>query len=740
MTTSKQFFVSAPKSLESLLVEELRALGAADVSETRAGAYLSGGLDLAYRVCLWSRLANRVFMPLAECPAGNQDELYRGIKRIDWSEHLAPEGSLAVRFRAKHATGINNTHFGALKVKDAIVDQMRERHGARPSIDLEHPDVRVNVFLNDDTARVSLDLSGESLHRRGYRSVGVSAPLKENLAAAILLRAGWPEIAHAGGSLIDPMCGSGTLLIEAAMIASDWAPGVGREHFGFCGWRGNEYALWARLWDEAVNRRDKGFGKIPQISGYDVRRASVKAALENLERAGLAGKVRVERKTVRDVRPTPAGKGLVAVNPPYGERLGDEQEAARLYSNFGEVLKAHFQGWRVAMIVGNPELGFRLGIRSQKPVTLYNGALECKLLRFEVDPARFFTSKAKSADAAAEQRIDAIRQKAAGASLESGAGAEMLANRLRKNLKTLGRWARRSNAPCYRLYDADLPEYAFALDLYYGEKVWAVMQEYQAPKTIDSAKADARLADALGVTSSVLEIPREQLFLKVRRKQKNKDQYEKHGVSGRFHEVTEGGSRFLVNFEDYLDTGLFLDHRPTRLMIRDLAKGKRFLNLFAYTGTATVHAAAGGASGTTTVEMSSTYLDWARKNLRLNGLDGTAHEFIRADCLDWLDREASAPVAKRRRYGLIFLDPPTFSNSKRMEATWDVQRDYTDLIKKAASLLDDDGLLIFSTNYRRFKMDAGALTELKLDNISAATIPQDFARNSKIHQCWRIRR
>jgi 23S rRNA (guanine2445-N2)-methyltransferase / 23S rRNA (guanine2069-N7)-methyltransferase len=312
----------------------------------------------------------------------------------------------------------------------------------------------------------------------------------------------------------------------------------------------------------------------------------------------------------------------------------------------------------------------------------------------------------------------------------------MFANRLRKNLKNLGKWARREGIDCFRVYDADLPEYALAIDLYHGEKRWAHVQEYQAPKSVDPEKAMQRLQEALTVLPEVLEIPRGQVFFKVRRRQKGTAQYEKLADAKHFHEVREGNCRLLVNFADYLDTGLFLDHRITRQMIETEAKDKRFLNLFAYTGAATVHAAVGGARTTTTVDMSKTYLEWARRNMALNGLRDKAHQFIQADCTRWLESEAKRA---KLRFDLIFLDPPTFSTSKRMEDKFDVQSDHVALIRNAMALLEEGGLLVFSNNFRRFKLDETALSDLNIEEISTKTLPKDFARNPHIHRCWHIR-
>ncbi|QSB01726.1 bifunctional 23S rRNA (guanine(2069)-N(7))-methyltransferase RlmK/23S rRNA (guanine(2445)-N(2))-methyltransferase RlmL [Methylomonas sp. EFPC1] len=725
-------FATTPKAMEGILANEIKALGGQNVREKMAGVAFEGDLALAYRICLWSRTANRVFLPLSSFEVKSQQDLYDGVKKINWFEHIKPDDSLAVSFSSKNNPAINNTHFGALKVKDAIVDQMRAKFNKRPNIDTDRPSIRVNVYLHNETAQLSLDLSGESLHKRGYRDVNIAAPIKENLAAAILLRAGWPKIAEQGGSLLDPMCGSGTMLLEGAMIAADYAPGLQRDYFGFLGWKKHDAALWQSLLDEAKQRRDTGLSKMPVIVGFDQDRRTVVAALQHVENAGLVGKIHIERRDIADATAAESWpKGLIACNPPYGERLGDETETSELYRRFGEVLKQRFVGWQVAMIISNPELGFRLGVRSQKPITLFNGALECKLLRFNIEEQTFFEPKAKSQ----QERIEQISRRTETEQPDNQ--AEMFANRLRKNLKKIGKWAKQNQVSCYRLYDADLPEYAVAVDVYQGDKTWVNVQEYESPKTIDPAKANQRLAGAMVEIPKVLEIPKEQVFLKIRRKQKSTDQYEKQGESGRFHIVEEGGCKFWVNFEDYLDTGLFLDHRPIRLMIQKQAKGKRFLNLFAYTGSASVHAAVGGAASSVTVDMSNTYLDWAKRNFDLNGIQGD-HKLLRANCVEWLAEQAGAK--DKVQFDLIFLDPPTFSNSKKMDEAFDIQNDYLHLLRNAVALLAPEGVLYFSTNFRRFKLDKQALADLQIEDISAKTIPEDFARDQKIHYCWRITR
>ncbi|MCC7091137.1 MAG: bifunctional 23S rRNA (guanine(2069)-N(7))-methyltransferase RlmK/23S rRNA (guanine(2445)-N(2))-methyltransferase RlmL [Nitrosomonas sp.] len=725
-----QFFATTPKALEGILANEIELLGGRNVRQKLAGVSFQGDLEIAYTTCLWSRVASRILLLLGSFEVKSQQDLYAGIQRLNWFEHLNPSDSLAVSFSSKNNPAINNSHFGAQRVKDAIVDQMRTRYNERPSVDTEHPSIRINVHLQDDTAQLSLDLSGESSHRRGYRDTNIVAPIKENLAAAILLRAGWPDIAKQGGSLLDPMCGSGTLLIEGAFIAGDIAPGLQRDYFGFLGWKQHNAKLWQTIFEQAQQRRTIGLRALPVIVGFDQDRHTVTAALQHIENAGLTGKIHIEKRDIASASSAESwSKGLIACNPPYGERLGDEEQVALLYRRFGETLKQRFMGWQAAMIIGNPELGFKLGIRSQRPITLFNGSLECKLLRFNIEENAFFEPKTHSQ----QERIEHIQRRAHAE--QSDQQADMFANRLRKNIKRLAKWIKQHHVHCYRLYDADLPEYAVAVDVYHGDQTWVNVQEYEPPKTIDPAKANQRLAAAMAVLPQVLDVPTKNIYLKIRRKQKNTDQYEKQGDSRHFHIIEENGCKFWLNFEDYLDTGLFLDHRPLRLLIQQQAKDKRFLNLFAYTGSATIHAVNGGAISSVTIDMSNTYLAWAQRNFVLNGIRGN-HTLVRANCLEWLSHQAHAH--QKAQFDLIFLDPPTFSNSKKMDEAFDIQTEHVALIRDTMALLSSEGILYFSTNFRRFKMNHEALSKYCIEDISKKMIPEDFARNDRIHYCWKF--
>ncbi len=712
-----RLFVTVPRGMELLLAEEAKLLGAQAVTPTRAGVSIEGDLGVAYRLCLWSRVASRVLLFLHAFTADDPDALYAGVQAVDWREHMDKQGTLAVDFNATESRN-KHTQYGALKVKDAIVDQFRDRTGERPSVDLEQPALRVNVNVHKNLARLSLDLSGQSLHRRGYRDSPVLAPLKENLAAAILLQCDWPVRAAAGASLVDPMCGSGTLPIEAAWMAGDVAPGLLRSYFGFLGWRGHDVQLWQATLAEAEERRAAGAERRWTVTGYDVDRTAVRAALANIARAGLAGRIHIERKELNGIQASGKVPGLVVVNPPYGERLDAESSLPKLYSDIGAVCKRYFPGWRLALFTGNTDLLHRIRLPQAQSWQAFNGALPCRLVQYQIP---------------ATETVPALVESSPG-DLQT-AGVEMFANRLRKNWRQLSRWAQRNSVACFRLYDADLPEFAIVVDFYSGEDRWVHVQEYRAPATVDPVKAAARLAAALSVIPEVLSLTPEHVFFKVRERQKGTAQYRKLGTDGAFQVVHEGDCRFLVNFTDYLDTGLFLDYRPVRELIHRQARGKRFLNLFAYTGTASVAAAHGGAASTTTVDLSTTYLDWARQNLVLNGFSGSNHTFVQSDCREWL---ATAGSHAGDRYDLILLDPPTFSNSKRMDGTLDIQRDHPVLIRHALALLKPGGELIFSTNRKHFRLDTEVLSSWSTDDVSRQTVAEDFRRSPTIHRCWRI--
>ena len=694
-------FASTARGLEELLKTELEALGAVDCQVVQGGVHFQGDTRLLYQSLMWSRLASRIMLPLGQCSVYSDLDLYLGVQAIPWTEIFTPDATFAVHFSGLNDE-IRNSQYGALKVKDAIVDSFTRKNLPRPNVDRENPDLRINVWLNKETAHISLDLSGEGLHLRGYRDGTGMAPIKETLASAIVMRSGWVP----GTPLLDPMCGSGTLLIEAAMLATDRAPGLHRGHWGFNGWLQHDDAVWKEVKAEAQTRARKGLAAYEsRFYGSDVDARVIERARSNARRAGVGELITFEAKDVAQLsNPLPKGPyGTVISNPPYGERLESEPALIALQSLRGRTLKTQFGGWNLSLFSASPELLSCLQLRADKQFKAKNGPLDCVQKNYHL----------------------AENDGSGAVSL-----AEDFANRLRKNLKKYEKWARQEGIECYRLYDADLPEYNVAIDRY-GE--WVVVQEYAPPKTVDAHKARQRLFDIIAATISVLGIAPNKLVLKTRERQKGKNQYQKMAEKGDFLEVQEYNARLWVNLTDYLDTGLFLDHRIARRMLGQMSKGKDFLNLFAYTGSASVHAGLGGARSTTTVDMSRTYLEWAERNLRLNGLTGRAHRLMQADVLGWL-RESD------EQFDLIFIDPPTFSNSKRMEDAFDVQRDHLRLMTDLKRLLRKGGTIMFSNNKRGFRMDHDGLAQLglKAQEITQKTLSQDFARNRQIHNCWLI--
>ncbi|MGD9158273.1 MAG: bifunctional 23S rRNA (guanine(2069)-N(7))-methyltransferase RlmK/23S rRNA (guanine(2445)-N(2))-methyltransferase RlmL, partial [Desulfobacteraceae bacterium] len=699
MESTYSFFATAPKGIESVLVKELNDLGAVRVKQIRAGASFSGDLQLGYRACLWLRTANRVFLVLDSFKADTIDDLYDGIRHINWSDHMSSENTFAVDFHSNQSI-VKHTHFGALKVKDAIVDQFREKYNIRPSIDTSLPDLRINVHMNRKKVTVSLDLSGISLHKRGYRSDKGLAPLKENLAATILIRSGWPEISRKGGGFIDPMCGSGTLPIEAAMIAGDMAPGLLREYFGFLKWRQHKPEVWQMLVDEAEEIELERRPDIPPIIGYDQDAGAIKDSIANMERAGLHGLVHFEKRTLSDLAPHPGtidNPGLMVVNPPYGERLGRPDDLKKLYTGLGIKLRSSFGGWHAAVFTGNSKLAKAVNIKPARTDKFFNGNIACDLIQYHV-----------STDLTEALLTSAGLVHSRSSVYQPSEEIKMFENRVKKNLKRLKSWRTQNSVSCFRVYDRDIPEYAVAVDIY---DQWIHVQEYKAPKSISPETAMNRLKDIVFILPSIFDVPAENIFLKQRHKQKRTSQYGKQSDLSKTSLVNESGLTFEINLESYIDTGLFPDHRLTRSMIEQMAGGKRFLNLFSYTATATVYAARGGALSTTSVDKSNTYTRWAKKNMRLNGFDQDRHVFHSADCLSWMKKE-------KTRYDLIFLDTPTFSNTKKTGSSFDIQKDHPDLILSAVNLLTDDGTLIFSNNYRQFKMDLKTLRHLRIEDIT----------------------
>lgn len=790
-----EFYATCGSGLESLLAAELKEQGLVKVQTAGAGVRFHGNLAAAYRACLWSRVANRVIMPIHAGAAASPEALYALVQEIDWADHVDVDGTLAVDFYTANSV-ITHSQYGALKVKDAVVDQFRDALGRRPNVERETPDLRINVYLFRDKARIAIDLSGSSLHRRDYRQAGGLAPLKENLAAALLLSAGWPAMVEQGLPLVDPLCGSGTLLIEAAMIACHQAPGLQRDYFGFLGWKGHDKEAWQSVREDALaTKRESPV----MIVGCDQDAQAVANCRLNLKQAGLSDAVTVQNLSLSAGRAEALlgiPGGLLMTNPPYGERLAGD---ASFYNELGRSLSRFYGGWECALFTAQEAPYARARLPLGKQLRARNGGIDCVLLMGRIPAtgkqAPALGSAASSVEATsssvAEGEVPAIlepvnRDDAAnaatvsplqeavhpqaalyrGRSAGSGvAGSEQataqvqtyqrpddlyvdatpFANRLKKNQRGLKGWLKQTGIRAYRLYDSDLPEFAVAVDIYAAEQqTHCVVQEYQAPATVNVAMAEARLKALMAIIPATLNIDASNIHLKVREVKSGLQQYEKRSAtSSKTSIVEEFGGLLEVNFSDYLDTGLFLDHRPVRKYIANNSDGIRFLNLFAYTATATVAAVTGGAASSVSVDTSNRYCQWAMRNLDRNGAAQQLHEVVRQDVFHWLD-SAALGIQASALFDLILLDPPTFSNSSDIEDDWNVQRDHVKAIDACLKVLAPGGTLIFSNNYRRFKLDRALLENsqrgIDIEDRCKWSIDRDFQRNSRIHQCWFIRK
>lgn len=730
MNTSSRlntYWVTCADGLEQLLEEEIEQLGS-KVTERKAGRLIiEGTLETAYRICMWSRLASRVLLPIHTYELERThdardvaEELYEGAISFDWSLIFAPQSTFAIRLHVEREIKVNS-QFATLRVKDGVVDAFMEAVGRRPSIDTKQPEITLYVLAGKTEHTYCLDLSGDSLHKRGYRRYMTDAPIKENLAAAILQKAKLKELNP--DIILDPMCGSGTFIIEALLILTDRAPGLVRR-FGFNGWHGHNRELWLKLKSEAAERHEQALAlPLPQFYAFDADWEAIKATRQNIMAAGfekLLDRIQIEERTLADWPDFNAEgkKALIVTNPPYGERLGDKASNRALYLGLSALLQQHFPNQHAAIIAAQIEQADVLAFYEPQTLRLMNGKLPIYI--------RFGTIK----PATVTQPFLANWQPQQFEPIE---GAEDFSNRLQKNMQTLKKWAVKENIYCLRLYDADLPDFNLAVDLY-GDRLH--VQEYAPPKKIDPEKAKKRFNLALAAIRAVTGLPRDAVFIKTRARQEGKSQYTKQSTASKRFIVQEGKAKILVNLTDYLDTGLFLDHRQIRLRIANEARGKHFLNLYSYTSTASLHAALGGAASTTSVDLSNTYLNWSKENFVLNGLTvdhaDQQHQFFASDCFEWLKEG-------HEQYDLIFIDPPTFSNSKKFYGTFDVQRDHVSLLKRAMNRLTSDGTLYFSNNYRGFEMDEEIPALFDVEEITQDTIGPDFKRNQKIHRAWRIR-
>ena len=746
---SLDLIITCADGLEAPLQTELTSFGIASDIKSTGRLAVTGTLRDLYTICLWSRVASRVLMLIKRKNINAEydvaEQLYGLAKSVDWTQQFSLEQTFAIRLSVDKRVAVSQ-QFAMLRIKDAIADTFNEVYDSRPNVDSKNPDFSVFATVNDKQAELYLDLSGTSLHRRGYRVAMTEAPLKENLAAALLYSAGWHKKNEQGdapfyNALIDPMCGSGTFIIEALLMHCDYAVGIDKaaNQFGFYEWQHHDDVLWKQMIDDAQMRFREALeiineqpDTLPLILGFDADSGAILATEKNLIAAGLQDllplldlETRALDRLSSILKPL-ADDGrlsnpLIITNPPYGERLGDEEMIKPLYQAIGLILQDSFAGSDINPMLGilaaNVEQVDILPIKEPKTLRCHNGAITV-YFRY----GTLIAGQTGNLVSRFEKR-----------EIEVEEGQDFI-NRLQKNLAKLKKLAKKDTVSNLRVYNADLPDFKVAVDLY-GDYVH--VQEYAPPKTIPPETAKKRFNLALMGIREVFGINREQIFIKTRARQSGNDQYSKQGNTekrGKFYVAREDGAYFYVNFTDYLDTGLFIDHRNMRARIKDNSRNKSVLNLFAYTCTASVHAALAGAKKVTSVDLSQNYLDWGKQNFALNGLNvsGNKYQFVAADIFEWIKDNTE-------QFDIIFIDPPTFSNSKKFQGTFDVQRDHSAIINRAMNRLTADGILYFSNNFTRFELDEQLTERYDVVDITQKTIGFDFDVKKPIHQSFEIR-
>ena len=746
---SLDLIITCADGLEAPLQTELTSFGITSDIKSTGRLAVTGTLRDLYTICLWSRVASRVLMLIKRKNINAEydvaEQLYGLAKSVDWTQQFSLEQTFAIRLSVDKRVAVSQ-QFAMLRIKDAIADTFNEVYDSRPNVDSKNPDFSVFATVNDKQAELYLDLSGTSLHRRGYRVAMTEAPLKENLAAALLYSAGWHKKNEQGdapfyNALIDPMCGSGTFIIEALLMHCDYAVGIDKaaNQFGFYEWQHHDDVLWKQMIDDAQMRFREALeiineqpDTLPLILGFDADSGAILATEKNLIAAGLQDllplldlETRALDRLSSILKPL-ADDGrlsnpLIITNPPYGERLGDEEMIKPLYQAIGLILQDSFAGSDINPMLGilaaNVEQVDILPIKEPKTLRCHNGAITV-YFRY----GTLIAGQTGNLVSRFEKR-----------EIEVEEGQDFI-NRLQKNLVKLKKLAKKDTVSNLRVYNADLPDFKVAVDLY-GDYVH--VQEYAPPKTIPPETAKKRFNLALMGIREVFGINREQIFIKTRARQSGNDQYSKQGNTekrGKFYVAREDGAYFYVNFTDYLDTGLFIDHRNMRARIKDNSRNKSVLNLFAYTCTASVHAALAGAKKVTSVDLSQNYLDWGKQNFVLNGLDVSRnkYQFVAADIFEWIKDNTE-------QFDIIFIDPPTFSNSKKFQGTFDVQRDHSAIINRAMNRLTADGILYFSNNFTRFELDEQLTERYDVVDITQKTIGFDFDVKKPIHQSFEIR-
>ena len=761
-----ELIATAAAGTEAVVKRELAALGYTARTVTPGRLLFRGDEAAICRTNLWLRAGERVLIQLGSFPATDFGVLFDATAALPWERWLPRDAEFPVSGRSHHSQ-LSSVPACQKIVKRAIVERLRTAHRAE-QLPETGPRGAIEISIRDDVASLTLDTTGIGLHKRGYRRLVGEAQLRETLAAVLVQLSYW----RPGRVLVDPFCGTGTIPIEAALIGRNIAPGLRRD-FAAEAWPNFDPRFWAQAREEA---RDAIRPPLTErLLGYDINDEALSLARYHAEQAGVVDDIHWQQRPFSELR-AKAEYGCIITNPPYGERLGDDAEIEQLYRTFPLVLR-RLPTWSHYILSSRPDLEQLVGQSADRRRKLYNGPLECTYYQFhgprppkrdgdkaatfalrddetsdlrphsDSEPSVLVTpSDVDTSDlppplggegwGGGEPPIDAPEKKFTpptpafgGLKEDSTRQADEFANRLRNRARHFRRWPTKRGITCYRLYERDVPDVPLIVDRYENALHIA---EFARPHDRSLAQHADWLDLMARTAAKVLEVPRDLVFVKHRDRQRGTDQYQRVDERQARFTVSENGLKFIVNLSDYVDTGLFLDHRVTRQMVRETSAGKRFLNLFAYTGSFSVYAAAGGATTTTTVDKSATYVDWARENLKLNGFAGEAHRVVRSDIREFFDS-----LSPRDVWDLAVVDPPTFSNTKGAEDDWDVQRDHGAMLAHLATHISPGGAVFFSTNFRRFKLDEAALSDYSIREITRQTIPEDF-RNERIHRCWKL--
>jgi 23S rRNA (guanine2445-N2)-methyltransferase / 23S rRNA (guanine2069-N7)-methyltransferase len=740
-----ELIATAASGTEAFVKLELAELGYEAKTTTPGRLLFRGDAAAICRTNMWLRVAERILIRIGSFPAADFDALFEGTMALPWEEWLPRDAEFPVRGRS-HRSQLTSVPACQRSVKRAIVERLRKAHRTE-QLPETGPLFAIEISLRDDVATLTLDTTGTGLHKRVYRPLVGEAQLRETLAAAMVQLSFW----RPGRVLADPFCGTGTIPIEAAMMGRNIAPGLRRE-FACEAWPTFDRDTWRAV------RAESEAAVLPALSerllAYDIDGDTLRLARYHAQQAGVVEDIHWQQRPFSDLR-AKAEYGCIITNPPYGERMGDDREIAELYRSFPLVLR-RLPTWSHYILSSRPDLEELVGQRATRRRKLYNGPLECTYYQFhgprpprdgeprpaiersDAEPVEEAYETSDVIEPAAHQPSPRMAAKpvdrapAFGGLQQSAARqADEFANRLLNRARHFRRWPTKRGITCYRLYERDVPDVPLVVDRYEDALHIA---EFARPHDRSPAQHADWLDLMARTAAKTLEVPRERVFLKFRDRQRGDDQYQRVDDRGARKVVHEGGLKFVVNLSDYVDTGLFLDHRNTRQMVRERAAGKRFLNLFSYTGSFSVYAAAGGAVSTTTVDKSSTYTDWTGENMQLNGFGGPEHSIVRADIRTFLDG-----LRRVEQWDLAVVDPPTFSNTKGVELDWDVQRYHGGLLRQLAPHITSGGMVYFSTNFRRFKLDEAALGDYSIRDITRQTIPEDF-RNERIHKCWVLAR